>query len=213
MNASTDNILYKSQTSGKRACVLTILTALCSFCGWIAETILFYVWRSEFVDRGLLTLPLCPLYGLSMLAAYGIMRTPQSGFWKKLYSKPKTKGGKVAAVILSVILYAVLAALLATLAELITGIFYYKKFGVRLWSYHSYDNSLGGYVCLQYSLMWGVLAVVFMGLVWHPLMQLLSRVDIAVLLPIAFVVIALMAGDFTFNMFYLYIKGRRFTPF
>ena len=148
-----------------------------------------------------------------MLAAYGILRTPQSGLWKKLYSKPKTKGGKTAAFLLSVLLYALLTALFATAAEFLTGVFYYKKFGVRLWSYNSYDNSFGGYICLQYSLLWGMLAVTFMGLVWHPLMQVLSHVDIAVLLPAALTVIALMSGDFIFNMFYLYINGKRFMPF
>ncbi len=203
---------YKEQTRTKKACILAILTAFCSFTGWIAETLLFYYWRGEYVDRGLLTLPFCPLYGLSMLAAYGIMRTPQSGFWAKWKESAKTKTGRITVAVCSVILYAVLAAALATIAEYITGAFYNKRFGIRLWSYRKSDNNISGYVCLSYSLLWGILAVSFMGLIWYPSMQLLSRVDVAVLAPVALTLVMLLAADFAYNMAYLHIKGVRYEP-
>ena len=81
---------YAEQSHAKRACILIILAVSGAFVGWTAETLLFLYKRGDFVDRGLLTLPLCPVYGLGMLLLYAVMRTPQSGFWRT-WRKPKQK--------------------------------------------------------------------------------------------------------------------------
>lgn len=190
-----------------------ILTVTGSAVGWTAETLLFLYLRRRFVDRGLLILPLCPVYGLGMLALYSIMRTPQSGFWQMWQSGRRTKAGRILVGALSIVFYAALAAVFATLTELITGVVFHKAFGIRLWSYHGHENNFGGYVCLGYSLLWGVLAALYMGLVWYNAMQLLARANVAALAPIAFVLVALTAADFCFNIFYLHIRGMRYLPF
>ena len=190
-----------------------ILTAVCAFCGWIAETVLFWFKRGEFVDRGLLILPFCPVYGLSMLTAYAIMRTPQSGLWKKWQNSAKTVLGKITVIILCIALYAIIAAVFASVIEYLAGLYFDKRFGIRLWSYRGYENNVGGYVCLWYSLLWGALAVAYMGLIWYPLMQLLAKADTAALAAIAFTLIMLMLADFVYNMLYLFIKGARYAPF
>lgn len=204
---------YAEQSHAKRACILIILAVSGAFVGWTAETLLFLYKRGDFVDRGLLTLPLCPVYGLGMLLLYAVMRTPQSGFWRTWRNKVKTKTARVTVTVLCVLLYALVAALLATATEYITGVIFYKGFGIRLWSYHAHSNNFGGYVCLSYSVMWGALAAAYMGLVWYPLMQLLSRADTAILAPIAFVLVALAAADFGFNILYLQFRGARYMPF
>lgn len=206
-------IRYAEQSIPKKAFILTLLTVMCAAVGWIAETVLFLFQRGTFVDRGLLTLPFCPVYGLGMLLTYFLFRTPQSGFWDKWRLSTKTKTGRMTVTVLCVVLYAALSALLATAIEYLTGAFFHKFFGVRLWSYHNHENNFGGYVCLGYSLMWGVLAVVYMGLVWYPLMQLLARADTAVLAVIAIILATVVASDFVFNILYLHLHGSRFMPF
>ena len=125
---------------------------------------------------------------------------------------PKTKGGKVFAALLSILLYAVAAMLLATLTEYITGYYYHRRHGVRLWSYRGNGNNLHGYVCLRYSLCWGLLAVTAMGWGWHPLQNVLARVPTAVLATCAIVFGLSTVVDFVFNSVYLVRNGTRFLP-
>lgn len=201
---------YSEQSALRKIFILTILTALFSFAGWICETVMFLIVRGEFCDRGLLTLPFCPLYGLGMLGVYAVLRTPQSGLWEKICSRPQTKTGRFLATVLCLIVYATLAALLASAVEYITGLFFDRKFGVRLWSYRRYDDTINGYVSLRYSLLWGILAVSAMGLVWHPMQNVLARARTSVLAILAITLFVIIAGDFAFNMIYLHVRGKRF---
>ncbi len=203
---------YGRQSVGRKLCILTILAALFSLLGWVAETVLFLIKRGHFVDRGLLTLPFCPMYGLSMLAVYAVLRTPQTGIWVKIAALPKTRTGKFAAVATCVLLYAAAAALLASLFEYITGAFYDNKFGVRLWNYRNKENNIHGYVCLKYTLVWGTLSVAAMGLVWHPLQNVLARAKTAVLVTSAVLLFTAISADFVFNMIYLFTQDTRFLP-
>lgn len=203
---------YENQSVAKKIYIQILLAVIFSFAGWVAETIIFLILREGFVDRGLLTLPLCPMYGISMALMYLILRTPQSGLWHRFYSAPKTKTGRLFAIIAVLLIYATLAALLATLAEYVTGAFFHKRFGVRLWSYSHKDNNIGGYVCLRYTLMWGALAVLSMGFVWHPMMNVLAKANTYALGAIAITLLVLTAGDFIFNLLYLFIRGERFLP-
>ncbi|MDE6399216.1 MAG: putative ABC transporter permease [Clostridiales bacterium] len=204
--------LYGRQSGAKRLFILILLAVLVSFLGWIAETVLFYINRGEFVDRGLLTLPFCPMYGLSALSIYALLRTPCSGIWIKLTSSPKTRTGRFAAMLACLLLYAAAAALLASLVEYGTGFFYENRFGLHLWNYHNDENNIHGFVCLQYSLMWGALSLAVMGLVWYPLQNLLARAKTAVLATAALGFAGVITADFVLNMVYLFIHGTRFMP-
>ncbi len=109
-------------------------------------------------------------------------------------------------------LYAAAAALLASLFEYITGAFYDNKFGVRLWNYRNKENNIHGYVCLKYTLVWGALSVAAMGLVWHPLQNVLARAKTAVLVTSAVLLFTAISADFVFNMIYLFTQDTRFLP-
>ena len=194
---------YSVQSKSKKACILVLLTLLVSLAGWIAETVLFYIQRKTYVDRGFLSLPFCPVYGLSMLGMYALFRTPQSGFWGKFIALPQTKTGRVFAVLLCIVCYAAIAALLASLIEYLTGLFYYKIFGVRLWNYRRYDGNIGGYICLPFSLLWGALAAAVMGGVWYPLQNALAHAKTAALAVPAVLLLIAVCADFVFNMVYL----------
>lgn len=212
-NAAIRPSAYGEQTGVKKTCILIILAALLAFLGWVGETCLFLVVREGFVDRGILTLPFCPLYGFGTLLVYAVLRTPQSGVWKRLYNKPRTKGGKITVAVLCVLLYALAAALLASLVEYGTGLFYDKVLHTDLWSYHRYPDNIDGYVSIRYSLLWGVSAVAVMGLVWYPLANVLARANFAAVSTVAVVLLVLITADFVFNMTYLWTRGTRFLPY
>lgn len=204
--------LYGRQSGAKRLYILILLAVLVSFLGWAAETVLFYINRGEFVDRGLLTLSFCPMYGLSALCIYALFRTPCSGVWAKLTAAPKTRAGKFAATVACLVLYALAAAILASIVEYATGYFYESKFGLHLWNYHNDENNIHGFVCLQYSILWGSLALLVMGLVWYPLQNLFARAKTATLAVAALCFSGVIAADFIGNMIYLFVHGTRFMP-
>lgn len=207
---TTQTDLYSTQSKGRKLAILVILAVLFSAMGWAAETVLFYISRGRFVDRGLLTLPVCPMYGLSALLIYALLRTPCSGVWIRLTRAPKTRTGRFAAVLLCILLYVAAAAFLASLVEYITGAFYHGKFGVRLWNYRNDENNIDGFVCLKYSLLWGALAVSAMGLIWYPLQNVLARAKTAALTVSAVVLFVGVSADFVFHMVYLFLHGSRF---
>lgn len=203
---------FATQTRSKKICIYAVLVALFSLAGWIVETLMFYFMYGDFFDRGLLLLPFCPLYGLSALAVYAVLRTPQTGIWNKLCRKPHSKAGRVFATVGALLCYALAAAALATIIEGITGLVYDKIFGIRLWNYSGYSYNLLGYVCLRYALLWGVLIVAAMGLVWYPLQKALARVPFAPLAVVAGILSTAITFDFIFNMLHLIFAGYRFLP-
>lgn len=104
--------------------------------------------------KGLLVLPLCPVYGLG---ACLILLLPA---WIRLRPWALFLEGGAA----------------ATAAEYCTAVYHEKVLGVSFWSYDSLPGNLQGRVCLPFSLVWGVLSL---GLVYwaQPMLSpLLARI-------------------------------------
>ena len=126
---------------------------LISFLAWIMETIYCSALAGQLVDRGLLILPFCPIYGLTIGVIDWLIGTPLEGGIMIRQVRPGAK---------RYFLYFLLATLIPTTAEFITGLFFDGLLGVRLWYYAEQPFTLMGYVCLQVSLLWGVMLTVFM---------------------------------------------------
>ena len=111
---------------------LAILFVLISFLGWCGETVYFVLRWDDFTDRGFLSLPLCTIYGCSILAIYLIIGTPTRGRLKPLFIRAKklTPVLRVPAYAGLYILYFIAAALIPTVAEFVTALFFDKVFGI-----------------------------------------------------------------------------------
>lgn len=59
---------------------------------------------------------------------------------------------------------------ITTLVELVGGYILYKMFHTRWWDYSMYRFNLGGFICPQFSLLWGLGSVLLMVVV-HPLLS------------------------------------------
>ncbi|MBO4989563.1 MAG: putative ABC transporter permease [Clostridia bacterium] len=157
-----------------------------SFLGWVMETTYCWILWKCFCDRGFLTLPFCTIYGFSVLAIYFLIGTPLSG--GLLLRRCKNK-------VLRCPLYFLLAAAIPTATELVTGVFFDKALGIRLWNYASYPLNFHGYICLKFALIWGALITLFMGLLF-PLMQKgLQKIPPAVANTIAFCLLFAVCVD------------------
>lgn len=112
------------------------LFLLYSFLGWILETVFAAIRQKRFVNRGLVNLPFCILYGLAAIFIT-IFATDLDGIW--LYT------GSV---------------ILATVFEWTAGHFLEKIYHEKWWDYSHLRFNLDGYICLSASAIWGTLAYV-----------------------------------------------------
>ena len=108
--------------------------------GYVLEKAFARLTRAEHQVRKCLLLPLCPVYGLGMLAVLALPEQWQSG--------PQ------------LIFFAGLAA---TAVEYVTHWGYEVLLGVQFWDYTGITGNVRGRVCLPFSAAWGILAA---AMVW-----------------------------------------------
>lgn len=189
---------------------LVIIFMLVSFIGWCMETIYFLADRHDFADRGFLSLPLCPIYGGSILAVYLLIGTPTGGRLRPLFAAAKRLPvfPRAAAYVGLYLVYFVLAALIPTIAEFFTALFFDKAFGVVLWDYSHHTYDLFGYVCLEMTLIWGAVITAAMSILWPLLEKLVDRIPPRAAKAAAILFFVLLSADFLVNFAYLCIAGK-----
>ena len=198
-----------------KASYLVILFVIISFLGWCGETIYFVLHWHDLTDRGFLTLPLCTIYGFCIIAIYLIIGTPRGGRLNPLFDRAKNLAPlpRAFSYVGLYALYFVFAAFIPTIAEFFTALFFDKVFGVMLWdySYHTFD--LFGYVCLEMTVLWGVLIMFAMAVVWPLLESLVLRIPPKAAKRVAAACVLFIFADFIFNFLYLLVKKRRLVLF
>ena len=108
-----------------------------SFLGYCLEKIFAAVTRSRHrLRRCFVFLPLCPVYGLAMLAVLALGTENLPHLWERM----------------------ALGAFAATVVEYAVHWGYETLFGVQFWDYSSTKCDVNGRVCLPFSLCWGVLS-------------------------------------------------------
>lgn len=123
-----------------------------SFLGYLLEKAFAVATHAEHQGRKcFLLLPLCPVYGLGMLAVLALPPAWAEGPW-----------------------LVVAGGLAATVVEYVVHWAYEALLGVRFWDYSKVRGNLQGRVCLPFTLAWGVLTAVS---VWwiQPCVEVLAR--------------------------------------
>ena len=168
-----------------------LLAVLLSVIGWIFETAYIYLAFRRIYNTGFMTLPLCPIYGCSLLATYLLIGTPDGGglFLKKI----KSKSARYA-------LYLFFAFLIPTVAELLVGVVFDKGFGVQLWSYSAVPMNFKGYICLPVSLVWAGLIFLFMKFVFLRIMRTVGKLPKLLANGWAFILLFILLVDFSLNL-------------
>ena len=194
---------------------LFLMFMLISFIGWCMETVYVLLRFGRLSDRGFLSMPFCPIYGFSILAIYLPIGTPQGGVLQPLFARAKREPlpARAAAYAGLYLLYFLAAALIPTAAEFLTGLFFDKLFGIRLWDYTDRPFNLLGYVCLPMSALWGLLITAAMAPLWTPLEKLLARIPQRAAKAVAFTLAALLLIDFCGNFIYLCATGAHYYLF
>ncbi len=114
--------------------------------GWCLEVIYAAATTGELVNRGFLNGPVCPIYGFGMIIVLFAL-TPLQG---------------------NVILLYLGGVILPSALELVGGWALEKIYHTRWWDYSDFPFNIGGYICLEFCLLWGVGTLVVMKIA-HPI--------------------------------------------
>lgn len=168
-----------------------LLTVTLSMLGWAFETVWMRIATGQFIRRGFLSLPFCPIYGCSLLIVYALVGTPKEGGWLlNRITKPKTR----------YILYVLFTFLIPSVMELLVGVFFYRVFHLRLWDYSYKRLQIGGFVCLRNSLVWSALIFLFMQYAFTPIQKAIGRLPIKLARACVLVLLALLLADFSLQI-------------
>lgn len=115
------------------------------FVGWCIEVAFAAVKQRKFVNRGFLNGPICPIYGIGVGCVVQIL----DAYTHNL-----------------ALLY-LMSVIVVTTLEWMTGFLLEKMFHRKWWDYSKMPLNLNGYVCLLFSLIWGVGCVVIVRWI-HP---------------------------------------------
>ena len=126
-----------------------------SFLGWCTEVAYAAVCEGRVVNRGFLNGPVCPIYGFGILAVFGAINTGLSRFG-------------TGSSYTNLLLIFMCGMALTTMIELLGGWALDKIFHARWWDYSDRPFNFHGYICLQFSLLWGI-GIVLVVEVLHPL--------------------------------------------
>lgn len=108
-----------------------------SFIGWCGEVVVAAVKRHRFVNRGAVSGPFCPIYGLGAAVV--------AVFFPELKGNP---------------LFLFLGGMVVnTFVEYVTGRIMEMSLHKKWWDYSDQKFNLGGYVCLKTSVLWGICTV------------------------------------------------------
>ena len=126
-----------------------LLFALASCIGWLYEMVCVWLLYGYYFDRGVLHLPMCPIYGCGVLLLRLVLREVKNPFGIFLGSFLIASGVELAAS-------------------------YILEYGFHkiLWSYEGWPLSFQDRISLVSSLIFGVMATVFIKLVKPPIDKL-----------------------------------------
>lgn len=105
-----------------------------AFVGWCSEVVFAAIVEKRFVNRGFLNGPFCPIYGFGIVIVDFVMRP---------------FGGNLAALIIG-------SMVLCSLLEWAVGFVLEKVFHQKWWDYSDQPHNLNGYICLKFSVLWGL---------------------------------------------------------
>ena len=124
--------------------------------GWCTEVAFVTVDTGKFVNRGFLNGPVCPIYGFGVIAVISLLTPIQDN--------------KLVLFLGSIIVASVIEFLAGWILE---GIF--KQ---RWWDYSNFSFNIKGYICLKFSILWGLGCMLVIEIVHPGIAHLISLIPV-----------------------------------
>jgi len=116
-----------------------------SFMGWCIETVYATINKKEFVNRGFLHGPFCPIYGFGTLSIIVLLKPIESNY----------------------IFLFLGSVFLTSTIEYLTGYILENSFNSTWWDYSDNSYNLHGRICLTFSIIWGFISIFILKII-HP---------------------------------------------
>lgn len=159
-----------------------------SFLGWCAEVVFAACRRGVFVNRGFLNGPVCPIYGFGVALVLWLLEPVRSSFLLLFFG----------------------SMLLTTALEFIIGFIMESFFHDKWWDYSNNPFNIKGYVCLEFSIIWGLACVLVVDVI-HPLIQkLIDAIPVNAGWWLIWIFAAIMASDALITLIELLKLPKRF---
>ena len=149
-----------------------------AFLGWCSEVAFAAVNKGKFVNRGFLNGPVCPIYGVGMLIVVLCL-------WN-LRDRP--------------LLLFLGSALLTTALEFVTGFVLERFFHDKWWDYSDMPFNIKGYVCLKFTILWGLAASFIIGAIHRFIYMLIEKTPFVLGAILLAVFSAAFIADFTVTL-------------
>lgn len=144
-----------------------------AFLGWCTEVAYAAFIQGKFVNRGFLNGPVCPIYGFGAVMVIAL-----------LYP---LKGDVFITFLCSVVITSVL--------EYLTGYALDKIFSDKWWDYSDCRFNLNGYICLKFSIAWGVVCLFDVYVIHPAVIAVLTVIPKPVTLVFVFVLYGVLISD------------------
>lgn len=156
-----------------------LLFAIYCFMGWTLEVIYRSIAQRKFVNAGFLFGPFIPIYGLGAFIIIVMQHFFQDGHLAARF---------------------IVFGLAITLMEYLAGFLSEKIFKMKLWDYSEKKFNLHGHVCLHFSIIWALLALVFLIFVHPAVFQRVVLLDEEVAKITGIVFMIYFGIDYTFSV-------------
>lgn len=145
-----------------------------SFFGWICEVIYCSDFsKKEFVNRGMLKGPLCPIYGVgSCILIFCIYDFREN-----------------------LILVFLLGVLITSLIEYFASFLLEKLFNARWWDYETYPLNINGRICILNSALFGIMTIFLIRYVHPEIEEFIGKLPIYVVCILVIIFLIRLFGD------------------
>ena len=159
-----------------------------SFLGWCAEVVFAACRRGIFVNRGFLNGPVCPIYGFGVALVLGLLEPVKSSFLLLFFG----------------------SMLLTTALEFIIGFIMESFFHDKWWDYSNNPFNIKGYVCLEFSIIWGIACVLVVDVIHPMIYALIKKLSTPVGIWVMAALLALLVFDAVLTLAEMLKLNKRF---
>lgn len=154
-----------------------LLFILYSIIGWIIEVTLVSIDKKQFVNRGFLIGPYCPIYGFGGILISLLLEKYSDDY----------------------IATFVLASVIASVLEYITSYLMEKLFKARWWDYSNKSFNINGRICLVNSVFFGLIGMLMLCFLTPKLVAMICNINIITRYVLASIILLIFLTDLTIS--------------
>ena len=163
-----------------------VLTYSCL--GWCCEVAFAALKTGKFVNRGFLNGPVCPIYGFGVLSVVLVQEPVKDNLLLLFFG----------------------SMVFTSLLEFIAGFAMERIFHDKWWDYSNNPFNIKGYICLEFSIIWGIACVLVVDVIHPIIMKLVNAVPHTLGLWLMAALYVILAADAVLTLVELLKLPKRF---